>query len=70
MPILLAAMANGPGTAELAAAVTRAGGLGVLGASGLTCEALERDLARARELAPDGPLGVNAQLARSDAGDR
>ena len=29
----------------------------------MTCEALERDLARARELAPDGPLGVNAQLA-------
>jgi len=56
-------MANGPGTAELVAAVTRAGGLGVFGASGMTCEALERDLARARELAPDGPIGINAQLA-------
>jgi nitronate monooxygenase len=63
VPILLAPMANGPGTPELVAAVTRAGGLGVFGASGLTSEALERDLARARELAPDGPLGVNAQLA-------
>jgi nitronate monooxygenase len=63
LPILLAAMANGPGTPELVAAVTRAGGLGVFGASGMTCAALERDIARARELAPDGPLGVNAQLA-------
>jgi nitronate monooxygenase len=63
VPILLAGMANGPGTAELAAAVTRAGGLGVFGASGMTCEALERDLARARELAPEGPIGINAQLA-------
>ena len=56
-------MANGPGTAELVAAVTGAGGLGVFGASGLTCAALERDMARVRELAPDGPFGVNAQLA-------
>jgi len=63
LPILLAGMAQGPGTPELVAAVTRAGGLGVFGASGLTVERLERDIARARELAPDGPLGVNVQLA-------
>jgi nitronate monooxygenase len=64
LPILLAGMAQGPGTPELVAAVTRAGGLGVFGASGLTVEALERDLARARELAPEGPFGVNVQLAQ------
>jgi nitronate monooxygenase len=63
VPILLAAMANGPGTPELVAAVTGAGGLGVFGASGLTCAVLERDIARVRQLAPDGPFGVNAQLA-------
>jgi nitronate monooxygenase len=63
VPILLAAMANGPGTAELVAAVTKAGGLGVFGASGMTCAALERDIARVRELAPEGPFGINAQLA-------
>jgi nitronate monooxygenase len=63
VPILLAGMAQGPGTPELAAAVTRAGGLGVFGASGLTVAGLEGAMARARELAPDGPLGVNAQLA-------
>lgn len=64
VPILLAAMANGPGTPELVAAVTCAGGLGVFGASGMTCAALERDIARVRELTPDGPFGVNAQLAQ------
>jgi nitronate monooxygenase len=63
VPILLAGMANGPGTPELVAAVTGAGGLGVFGASGMTCAALERDLARVRELVPNGPFGVNAQLA-------
>lgn len=63
VPIALAGMATGPGTPELVAAVTRAGGLGVFGASGMTCAALERDIARVRELVPDGPFGVNAQLA-------
>jgi nitronate monooxygenase len=64
LPILLAGMAQGPGTPELVAAVTGAGGLGVFGASGMTAADLERDIARARELAPDGPFGVNVQLAQ------
>jgi nitronate monooxygenase len=64
VPILLAGMAGGPGTPELVAAVTRAGGLGVFGVSGMTPASLERAFERARELAPVGPLGVNAQLAR------
>jgi nitronate monooxygenase len=62
VPILLAGMA-GPNTPELVAAVTRAGGLGVFGATGMTSAALERDMARVRELAPGGPFGVNVQLA-------
>ena len=41
----------------------RAGGLGVLGATGMTVAGLQGAVARARELAPDGPVGVNAQLA-------
>ena len=61
-PILLAAMANGPGTPELVAAVTNAGGLGVFGVSGMSRAAVEGAVARARELT-DGPFGVNAQLA-------
>ena len=36
----------------------------MFGASGLTCAALERDIARMRELTPEGPFGVNAQLAQ------
>ena len=63
VPILLAGMAGGPSTPELAAAVMRAGGLGVLGATGMTVAGLQGAVARARELAPDGPVGVNAQLA-------
>jgi nitronate monooxygenase len=63
VPILLAGMANGPSTPRLAAAVSGAGGLGVLGVSGMTCGDLERDLALVRELAPGAPFGVNAQLA-------
>jgi nitronate monooxygenase len=63
LPILLAGMAGGPGTPELVAAVTRAGGLGVFGATGMTCASLERGMARVRELVPDGPFGVNVQLA-------
>jgi nitronate monooxygenase len=62
VPIMLAGMAGGPGTPEVVAAVTNAGGLGVFGASGMTCAAIERAVARARELT-DGPFGVNAQLA-------
>ena len=63
VPILLAGMAGGPGDPELVAAVTRSGGLGVFGATGMTCDALEQAFARARVLAGDGPIGVNAQLA-------
>ncbi len=35
----------------------------MLGASGLTVERSSASMARARELAPEGPFGVNAQLA-------
>jgi nitronate monooxygenase len=70
--ILLAAMANGPSTPELAAAVTRAGGLGVLGVSGTTAAATTETTRRAIELAGGGPVGVNVQFAARTAatGDR
>jgi nitronate monooxygenase len=71
-PILLAAMAGGPSTPELAAEVSRAGGLGVLGLSGLTVAAAGDATRRAVALAGGAPVGANAQLApRSPAtGDR
>ena len=57
-PIVLAPLAGGPSTPELAAAVANAGGVGFLGAGYLTAEALANQFQRARELT-DGLLGVN-----------
>jgi nitronate monooxygenase len=60
--ILLAPMANGPSTPQLAAAVTRAGGLGCLGITGLTADEAARQVREARELAAGGPIAVNVQI--------
>lgn len=57
-PIILAPMAGGPGTPELAAAVCNAGGLGSLGAAYLTPERILADIRRIRELT-DKPFNVN-----------
>jgi nitronate monooxygenase len=57
-PVVLAPLAGGPSTPELAAAVASAGGLGFVAAGYLAPDELARRLARARELT-DGPLGVN-----------
>ena len=57
VPILLAGMAGGPSMPELAAAVTRAGGLGVLGATGITAAGppgCRGACARARSRMPRG----------------
>jgi nitronate monooxygenase len=53
-----APLAGGPSTAELAAAVSEAGGLGFLAAGYRTAEELERELARVRDLT-SRPFGVN-----------
>src|SRR5262249_46258871 len=56
----------GVGTnAALVAAVSNAGGLGVLGTSGLNAEGIRREVARIRELT-DRPFGVNFLLAFVD----
>lgn len=57
-PIVLAPLAGGPSTPQLAAAVSNAGGLGFLGAGYLSAEATSERLAEARGLT-SGPLGVN-----------
>jgi NAD(P)H-dependent flavin oxidoreductase YrpB (nitropropane dioxygenase family) len=59
-PIVLGGMSSGT-DAGLAAAVSRAGGLGILGASGLSPEAIEAEAARIRELTPN-PFGMNLLL--------
>jgi nitronate monooxygenase len=58
VPIVLAPLAGGPATPELAAAVSNAGGLGFLAAGYLTATALRDQVARARTLT-SSPLGVN-----------
>lgn len=57
-PVVLAPLAGGPSTPELAAAVANAGGLGFLGAGYLTPDTLADHVRRARELTR-GLLGVN-----------
>jgi nitronate monooxygenase len=49
-PILLAPMGGGPGTPELAAAVSEAGGLGSLGASYMTPAQMREDIRKIRAL--------------------
>ena len=58
VPIVLAPLAGGPSTPELAAAVSGAGGLGFLGAGYLTPQRLAEDVRGTRALTGE-PFGVN-----------
>jgi nitronate monooxygenase len=59
-PIVQAPMAGGPSTPALAAAVSRAGGLGFLAAGYKTVDQVERELAEVRSLlSADVPYGLN-----------
>lgn len=58
VPIVLAPLAGGPSTPELAAAVCEGGGLGFLAGGYLTATALEQRIAALRELT-SRPFGVN-----------
>src|ERR1022692_5259969 len=58
VPIVLAPLAGGPSTPQLAAAVSAAGGLGFLGAGYLTPMALADRLGQTRALT-GAPFGVN-----------
>jgi nitronate monooxygenase len=58
-PIVLAPMAGGPSTPELAAAVSSAGGLGQLGATYLAPDVISAQIDLVRERAPGKPFGVN-----------
>src|SRR5438105_5055772 len=57
-PVVAAPMAGGPSTPALAAAVSRAGGLGFLAAGYLSAQRLAEDVAEVRRLT-DRPFGVN-----------
>ena len=58
LPLVQAPMAGGPSTAELAAAVSEAGGFGFVAGAYLSPDALRDALDRTRALTP-APLGVN-----------
>jgi nitronate monooxygenase len=58
VPIVLAPLAGGPATPELAAAVSNAGGLGFLAGGYLSAPALSDQIKQARALTSE-PLGVN-----------
>jgi nitronate monooxygenase len=66
VPVIVAPMAGGPSTPELAAAGTNAGGLGFLAAGYLTAEAFAERITAARGLT-SGPLGVNLFVPQPSA---
>ncbi|MHA7650438.1 nitronate monooxygenase [Mycobacterium sp. ML4] len=67
-PIVGAPMAGGPGTPELAAAVSNAGGLGMVAGGYLTAEQFADDIAKARA-ATTGPIGVNLFVPQPSVAD-
>src|ERR1700754_198660 len=66
VPIIIAPMAGGPSTPELAAAGTNAGGLGFVAAGYLTADAFAERVVAARKLTT-GPLGVNLFVPQPSA---
>ena len=67
VPIIVAPMAGGPSTPELAAAGTNAGGLGFVPGGYLTAEVFAERIAKARQLTT-GPIGANLFAPQPSAG--
>jgi len=67
-PIFSAGIGSAAGP-ELVAAVSNAGGLGVLGASGMAPDEMGRQIRRVRELT-NMPFGVNIIIEETEEGDR
>ncbi|KKC04990.1 nitronate monooxygenase [Mycobacterium nebraskense] len=68
VPIVGAPMAGGPGTPQLAAAVSNAGGLGFVPGGHQSAERFAEDIAAARA-ATTGPLGVNLFVPQPSVAD-
>jgi nitronate monooxygenase len=62
-------MAGGATTPELVSAVSNAGGLGILAASGLTPPQLKEDILQIKSKTQD-PFGVNILLALPEDGNK
>src|ERR1700737_4813062 len=67
VPVIVAPMAGGPSTPELAAAGTNAGGLGVVAAGYLTAEVFAERIGAARKLT-SGAVGANLFVPQPSAG--
>ena len=67
--LLLAGMAGGPNTPELVSEVSRCGGLGVLGVSGMTVDAVARATQRRDRARRRRPGGRERPARRSQPGD-
>ncbi|KAA0095195.1 nitronate monooxygenase [Mycolicibacterium sp. P1-18] len=65
-PVIIAPMAGGPTTPELAAAGSNAGGLGFLAGGYLTADVFAERITAARQLTT-GPLGANLFVVQSSA---
>lgn len=63
LPIIQGGMAIRISTGALAGAVAAAGGIGVIGASGMTFEELAAEIKLAREKAQGGIIGINIMFA-------
>jgi len=66
-PVVLGGMGTGT-SVELVAAVSNAGGFGVLGASGMQPDAIREDARHTRRLT-DQPFGINVIIAEDPAAD-
>lgn len=62
-PIIQGGMSVGVSTASLSGAVAKAGGIGVIGATGISTEKLIKEIQQARSLAEGGIIGVNIMFA-------
>ena len=62
-PLIQGGMAVRVSTAPLAGAVACAGGIGIIGATGMSVEELRREIREARLLAMNGAIGVNIMFA-------
>lgn len=68
-PIIQGGMAVKVSTAPLVGAVAKAGGIGVIGGTGLTPEELAEEISQSRSLADGGIVGVNIMFAARQFAD-
>ena len=69
VPIIQGGMAIRQSMSRLAAAVANEGGIGLIAASGLPLDELRREIRIAKELSPNGIIGINAMVAASGFAD-